>query len=381
MKWLVQVAGLVAVLVMASLPVHAQAIASVFSIVSPPDGEAVPVGSQPPQIAIDAAGRIMVAYKFKGADGKILPYSALRIGDTWQHAAIPIPQLSAYPSSLTLRGLVGGASGQGFHLVGTHYGTIFYWHWQNGVWSAPETVPPRTSTGGLSAAGIALKPTGEPIVVWSHTRFEYMQKVNGQWQTAKLLPEIAQRSIPPIYANPSGAIHLLGIKRYNPLVTSLPASADPLVDSNWVSTPTSDPKSWTSVLGSGAVELELALDWPHQLVFAAWESKKHLYVGWAPIGATSEGQWRTADIPLPERVGHIDHCLVSNGRGGVGLLVCAYDPSEPVLTFHWLSGAGPGPQIPILRPGTDTEASVFKSVPMGTRTCALTLRAPPTSRW
>jgi len=350
-----------------ALPARAQATASVFGLVSPPDRAAASPGGL--AVAVNDAGEVMVVYKGHDAENHIVPFSALRVGNEWRHAVVPMPELGQYASSLSLRGLVGGGPEDGFHLVATHYGAIYYWHWQNGVWSAPEMVA--HGKGGLTSAGVALDAQHQPVIVWTVTRFHYLRRVGGQWQDTQLTPAIAQRRVGPIWTEAAGVPRLMGVRLGIPLVVSLPANADPGVAGNWVVAPAAEPAQCASVVPQTVPHVECGLDWPHQLVFATWEQRERLTVAWAPVGATAAGQWQSAEIPLPEKATVSGYRLVSNGRGGVGLLVTALQGGEPSVTFHWLGGSGPSAALPLLRPGTDTEASVFRRVESGTLNLAI----------
>ena len=349
---------LVGLFALPTMPALAQATASVFSLVSPAEREAASPGGL--AVAVNDAGTVMIVYKGHDAEGHIVPFSAVGAGTDWQHAVLPLPQLNQYASSLSLRGLVGGGAEDGFHLVASHYGAVYYWHWQNGAWSAPETVA--QGIGGLAAVGVALDAQHQPVIVWTTTRFHFVRRVGGQWQDAQLPTAIAQQRIGPVWTEAAGVPRLMGVRLGTPLAVSLPANADPAVPANWVVAPTKDPAQCTSVVPRTAAHVEYGLDWPHQIIFAAWEQRERLAVAWAPVGATAEGQWQSAGIPLPEKATVSGYRLVSNGRGGVGLLVALLQKGEPAVMFHWLGASGPGAALPLLRPGTDTEAAVFRRV-------------------
>lgn len=351
-------AGLVILAVAPATPAFAQATASVLSIASPLDLSAV---EMPLVTSVDDAGRVMIAYKGRSAhDAPILPYSALLVGGSWQHAAIPLPVLGRYPSTLALRGLAPGPGDGSFHLFATYSGTRYYWRWQNGTWSQPEVVK---YTGDFGGFGVL--PDGSPIVEAGFTHFHLLRRGPAGWAEMTIPLDIRQRRWgAAINIGAQGAVRLLGMRYHIPVVGQTPAGADPMVASNWTFTPVEVTSEMDAPWGYG--DVELALDWPHQLIFATWEEDPGQFkVAWAPMGATGADQWQTADVPSAEGQKQSGARLVSNGRGGVGLLVKSY-VSKPgysaLLQFHWLSPSGLGPAIPLLRPGTETEASIFTAL-------------------
>lgn len=334
-------------------PVFAQATASVLSIASPLD---LPAIAQPLVTCVDDAGRVMIAYKGKvDRDADILPYSALLVNGSWQHAAIPPPDLANYASSLTLRGVAPGPGDGSFHLIATHYGKGYYWRWQNGAWSPPETIE---DMGGVRGFGVL--PDGSPLVEAGTTRVKLHRRGPEGWAVATIPREIGQWRVgPSVQIGTQGAVRVLARHFQTPIVATMPAGADPLLAESWTFNPETVTSGMTSPPGNDTYQA--ALDWPHQLIYATWEDRGQFRVAWAPIGATSAEQWQVADVPVREGEKLRRTCLLSNGRGAVGLLVESYksNPYACLLHFHWLSATGLGPAIPLLRPGTETEAAIF----------------------
>jgi len=335
---------------------RAQAVASVLQIASPLNQAAV---YQPVATALDSQGRVMIVYKARNAEDDIVPYSVLKSGAGWECDAIPLPDLGRYASELRLRGLVADPAGD-FHLVATHQGVVYYWRWAGGAWSASEQLC--DAQGGLSTCGVAVDSQGRPLVVYGATRFWCVQKRDGEWLTTKLPFEIAQRSIDPVMCDSNGALHLIGASRGVPVTAALAPAGDPLVESAWSVLPTTPRTEWTTLLPTAGSGLELALDWPHQRVVAAWEDDNTVKVAWAPIGSSAEGAWQVVTTDEPAGTGRRTHRLVSNATGAVGLLVYANVKGELHLLFRWIGPDGLGPAIPLLRPGTDTEAAAFRSI-------------------
>lgn len=277
-------------------PAHAQATASVLSIASPLD---LPAIAQPLVICVDDAGRVMIAYKGKAnRDADILPYRALLVNGSWQHAAIPLPQLKSSPSSLTLRGLAAGPGDGTFHLLAIQYGTGYYWRWQHGTWSQPETIE---NMGAVR--GFCVLPDGSPLAEAESTRLELFRRGPQGWRQGKIPHHIGPFRVgPSLSLGAGGAVRALVRHHQVPVVATTPPGADPLRAESW----TFVPPEVTSTMSSpaGFRSYQAALDWPHQLVFVLWEQRQttEIKVAWAPIGATSLEQWQVADIPCPEGV-------------------------------------------------------------------------------
>jgi hypothetical protein len=307
----------------------------------------------------------MVVYLGRGPDNKWGFFSVLQTqGAGWQQSALPmLPGRLAYPSEWTARQLIAGPPEGGYHFIGSYSGKVYYWHWQNGHWSSPELV----TDEGSSGTGIALDSSGAPVIASSSTRFRYFRKVGGQWQKVQLSPALSQVSLPSIVTGANGGPHLLGMYRGVPVVATLPAGKDPTQESNWIITPTGNREGWSSALPTSG-PVQVALDWPHQRVWAVWVLQKTspylflLRIGWAPVGATSAAQWQSAAIDLPEHASFMDNRLVSDGYGHVGLAYVYLLNGDRSLHFRWLGSNGPGPDLELVRPGTQTEACAFSNM-------------------
>lgn len=118
-------------LLLATVPVHAAATASVLSLVSPPD--LVPRTNDAPLVAVNAARQVTIVYKAKRGQEKFLPISATGSANSWTHHPVPLPpQVTQYQESLTLRHLLAGSPAQGLDLLASHYGKLFLWHSSGG---------------------------------------------------------------------------------------------------------------------------------------------------------------------------------------------------------------------------------------------------------
>lgn len=212
-------------------------------------------------------------------------------------------------------------------------------------------------------AGFGLTRRGKVTeAVGVNTAFNYFRRQGNTWQFTRLPITVAQESLLPAYADPAGTIAVLGLRRAVPVVAALGRGADPALPASWAVKPEGDSTAWSALYPAAATDLQVVLDWPHQLIFAAWKARQQAHVAWAPVGATTAAAWREAVVPLPEGTGTVNFRLRSNGHGGVGLLVHHITGGEPGLRFHWLSASGLGAEIPILRPGTETEASVYSNI-------------------
>ncbi|MEN6404796.1 MAG: hypothetical protein ABFD94_22820, partial [Armatimonadia bacterium] len=338
---------------------HCAATASVLSIVSP--ANQVVYSSDPPLVTTGDAGRVMIVYKAKVGQGKFQPVSAFGSVGNWTQGALGIPpEVTSYPESLNFRDIVFDASSRGFDLTGTHYGKLFYWQWKGGNWTAPDLVA--SSLSGVAGIGV-VRRTGKPAeIVGASTVFQYYRKSGADWQLTKLPFTVAQRSLDPVYTA-GGSLYLVGLHKGVPLVATLPPKADAGQTDKWALKPPGEATGWSAPFPPAAYDLDVVLDCPHQLLYATWRDGNEVKVAWAPVGATQASQWGQAIVPVPDKAVGVRACLRSNGRGGVGLLATYMVKAEPGLKLHWLSGAGLGAEIPLLRPGTATEASVFQSIP------------------
>ncbi len=336
-----------------------QAVGSVLSLASPAGQEAANL-QRPLCTAVDGAGHVMIVYPARAADGHVTLFSALGAGGQWSSRQIPMPEEQQYPAQVTPRAMTAGPGAGQFTLLATYYGKVYLWRWSGSGWSAGEIV--EADRAGTTYAGLCLDAAGEPLLALGTTRFHVLRKAGGAWTDTALPFVIAQFSTHAAYTDATGVPRLLATRRGVPLVVTLPAGSDPGVATSWQTLPAGADAAWKCPIPETASERQYVLDWPHQLVFGAWQAKGHAYVAWGPVGATSEGSWRTAELPLPEKCTGFQSRLVSNGRGGVGIAWSVQAEGVPQLTFHWLSGEGLGPAIPLLRPGTQTEAAVFRSL-------------------
>ncbi len=318
--------------------------------------------SEPPSLAVDSGGRVMIVYMGKGPGGQWRLYSLLRTGGTWQQSPVPMPEVGGYTSQFRIRQVAARSPNEGYHLLASYLGRMYYWQWRNGAWSNWELV----SDQGSEAGGIALTGAGEPLIARGSTRFRIYRKQGGQWQeTALASTTLNQQSLSlPIYAGARGIPHLLGHWRQVPIVATLPQGREPSVEDNWVIRPTGDREGWTSAVPTTAFRDMYALDWPHQLVYAVWKVGNALKLAWAPVGATSAAQWQTTQIEVPAGAHLYDegYRLVANGYGHAGLAYMYSVKGDPSLHFRWLHGSGPGADLELVRPGTQTEACVFSSM-------------------
>lgn len=336
---------------------YAQAVGSTLSIASPLDQAAV---YQDLQIAADNSGRAMIVYKGRDAEDRIVPFSVVRTGNTWDCDPIPMPDASRFGPTCALRSVVADTSGS-FHLIASHSARLYYWRWSDGSWSTPDPLP--DIEGTTASYSLTTDSQGEPLIATASTRFRCIQKRGVEWQITSLPFEITQRLLPAVMRDDNGALHLLGTQRGVPIVLDLAAGADPLVAADWSARPTGDSAEWTSVLPIVGGELCLVLDWPRQRTVAAWsEPQSGLHVGWAPLGTTSGNAWQTTTIDVPPGGGHRGHCLAANATGAVGLLALASPKGVHSLLFRWIGPDAPGEPIPLLRPGTDTEAAAFSTI-------------------
>ncbi len=344
--------------------------APVASILTPVTAPEYLPQSDPPAIAADRAGRIMIVYVGRGPDDVWRIFSLLQTAGGWQQAVLPAPSVGSSLSTFVPRQLVAREPAKGYHFVGTHSGKVFYWHWQNGQWSPPELV----TDDGSAGTGLALDAAGEPLIARSETRFRFYRKVGGAWEETRLSTVLWQRSHPSIVTGARGVPHLLGQYRRVPIVATLPLGRNPTVEANWIISPTGDRESWTSGIPDTENYAKLTLDWPHQLVYAAWSESKstprvrRIQLRWAPVGATSAGQWQSATLELPIQCSITEEScrLVSDGYGHVALIYRYWLEGDPSLHFRWLTAAGPGPDVELVRPGTQTEACAFTGISDGT---------------
>jgi hypothetical protein len=342
--------------VVSSLPACAQATASVLSIASPPG---IIAYKDTLRIARDDAGRVMVAYVGKqGRDGQRALYTALLDGVAWGHTVLPTPEIRQFRDMLKIRQLVADGARGVFHLTGNYYGHTYYWRWASGAWSNYEEI------GEFGRPqGMVVLPDGTPLIECGSSRLRLAHSQGGVWREVMLPVEMGQRRGDSLYLGGQGAVRALGMRFNVPVLAMSSPGADPMVETNWTVTPTTPTNDMSSPAGQDADEM--ALDWPPQRIYQLWEHRSVLNLAWAPVGATSEEQWQRVEVPTITGRTHRYGRLVCNGHGGTGLLVCYYatDPEwAPVLNLHWLSASGLGPAIPLLRPGTDTEAVRFQTL-------------------
>lgn len=314
-------------------------------------------------VGVDFSGRVMAVYLGKAPDEKWHLYSLLKTGGAWQQSVVPMPEVTT-PAELTPRGIAAREPAGGFHLIATYPGgKIYYWKWLNGTWSGPELV----GSGQSAGATIVLDANNQPLIARSSTRFSVYRKQGNAWQMTTLPTVIYQRTLTSAYSGVRGLPRLFGLYRKVPVLAVLPPAGNPSQVSDWRIIPDSDRTGWTSPLPATTSSDEWALDWPHQLFFAVWPAtdSKSLSLGWAPVGATTATAWQTRQIAMPEKRSlRTDGLqLVSNGFGAVALIYSTTGGGEPALHFHWLSGAGPGPALAVVRPGTQTEAGMFTTMP------------------
>ena len=318
-------------------------------------------------IGVDTSGRVMIVYIAKNAEGQWGLYSLLKTGSSWSQTAVPLPALAGSVTGLTLRSLATRTPEAGFHLLATYTGgRIYYWKWQGGHWAQPELVTDK----GSESATLVLDANNQPLVARSSTRFRIYRQVGQEWQKTQLDTVTTQMTHPwalaAVYVGPGGIPRLFGTFRQVPLVASLVPQGNLAEPGDWQVIPTSDRADWVSAVPRSTSRARWALDWPHQLVYVVWrETDTAINVAWAPVGTTSLAPWQTRRLEVPPETKLFSDGLqvLSNGCGAVGLVyACWRKGGDPSLYFHWLSSAGLGPQVELIRPGTQTEASMFTSM-------------------
>ena len=334
--------------------------ASILSLVSPLDT----VARITTELQVAASGdRVVVVYQGHVGTAPLGLFSATSSGGPWQRGTLERPEGSSLPS---LRALL--AEGQKSLLMGSQGGHLLLWQGNGNTWTGPTEIA--QSVTGVTASGLVRTPAGLAAVARS-TIFNWYQQQGSQWPLSKLKFTVGQHSYPPAYVDLAGTTELFGMHRGVPIVATLPPGADGTQEANWQIQPPGSREGWTSAAPAAATELRAVLDWPHRRVFVVWSKAEQPTLAWAPVGATSAAQWQQAQVPVLPRAVRTEYQLVSNGHGAVGLLLYQQAGGDPSLTFHWLGASGLGPAIPILRPGTQTEASVFQSLDGEGMNCCL----------
>ena len=325
--------------------------------ISDPD---TPAMSNPSVIATNDQCQVMVVYNAK-QDGTIHLYSALNSGGSWQTSEVPLPADHDTWYSSDLHDLA--AHGSQFALLLERGNDYYYALWSDGSWSTPQEIPSsyRSQRMNFDAEG--------NLIFFKHSDKEIIRLVGDQFESLTLPQQVldpgsAQRV--SIYRGRTGAIHIVGVvscARLVPTIVSLPASADAMQTENWVFNPSSS-SDYSTVVGSS--HRQLVVDWPNQTVWGGWEDEDTLYVAHAPLGATTEAEWQSSEIALPEGFEIHDYRLASSGAGAVGVVYIMInwdlDPTEWRLVFRWLLPTGVGEPINLVRPGTQTEAAQFTEI-------------------
>jgi len=354
-------AMVIAVLV---LVVTSAAIGGTASILEPITPTSVEVHSSEDVVtAVDSSGRVMTVYWSKGTDGKWNLHSALGTDAQAHHAKLTRGEISATVRMIP-RALV--AEGGVFHLLTSVGSKVYHYSW-NGSWHGPEMV----SKSGSNGADICLTSQGSLLVGIASGKAHVCQKVGQSWEDTRLDVLMYDPKAPSLYRDLNGTVRMLGLYRSGvPRVMTLQAGMNPSVLESWEVSPAEDGDGWTSP--SDMRHRQHALDPVSNRVFAVWQNgNEPVTVGSCAVGATSAGQWQVSEIATPEGQKHVDHRLVSNGYGGVGL-VCLYTKAgDRTLNFHWLTAAGPGSAIELVRPGTQTEAAVFESMAGDSLACCI----------
>lgn len=340
------------------------AIGGIASILEPITPTNVEVHSSENVVtAVGSSGRVLTVYWAKGADGKWNLHSALGTGAQAQHAKLARGEISAtvriIPRALKFEGQV-------FHLLASVSAKLYHWTW-NGSWHGPEMV----SKSGSDGADICLTSQGSVLVGVASGKAHVCQKTGQAWQDTRLDVLLYDPGAPSLYRDLNGTVHMLGLYRSGvPRVMTLQAGMDPSLLGSWQVSPAEDGDGWTSP--SNQRQRQCVLDPVTDRVFAVWrKANEPVTVGSCPVGATSAGQWQSTQIATPEGFKCVNHRLVSNGYGGVGLLCLYTKGGDRILNFHWLTAAGPGPAIELVRPGTQTEAAAFESMAGDSLACCI----------
>ncbi len=311
-------------------------------------------------------GQVMAVFYGKrgrtNADSYLV--SLLGAGGSWQQTDLPLPaDRENYYAANNFYGMAW--HGNKFALLFRMSGRYYYVTWSGGAWSVPQQLP-----YGENAGSINFDADGN-LIFYHRGERKFRRLVGNDLQTVKLPSKLDKPgACDSIYRGRNGAIHLVGLgAHYVPTVVSLPIDADPMQAENWVYQPPAG-DDYTAVFGSGMYDKRVVLDWPRQTVWASWEADNKLYVSHAPIGATSEAAWQTWEIQPPEGGKIIEHRLASSGGGSVGVAYMELPPKSKRsaggtprrLYFSWLLPNGLGEELPLLRPGTQTEAAQFSEL-------------------
>ncbi len=285
--------------------------------------------------------------------GKKCIRSFRRSGTGWEVRDLPPPEGQTDVSKITeLRSLAG--HGGKFALV--YYGSDYrYAVYHDGTWGRGKELP-----GGESFGHVGLTASGR-LVFYRETSHE-LYLLRGEDTIAVKLPSTLDvlSDTQAFYLTRGGSLHLLGRGvRTVPTCVSLAAGADPTQASAWSMRP---PPDTTNSFGLPSTNLRMALDWARQRVWYTYEKSDRLYVASAPLGTRQSEGWQSWEIPLPDRMKLSTHRLAASVTGAAGIIYLVYNSDGGrELHFRWLSPAGPGSDVLVGRPGTQTESCEFSS--------------------
>ena len=316
--WLV-VSSVLLFVSMTPSSVPAQGQASVLVPISPVD--IVPVNSET-VIAVNDSGQVMAVWKAK-QDGDYVVQSAFNGSGSWQNAVVPLPPGEEEWFSTHLHGLA--AHGNSFALLLDRKGAYYIYTWSGSSWGTPVLVPSEyeSSTFTLDAAG-------NPVFAYrrnSSVIQKFLRLIDGQWQAFDFPVRLEDpwHTTEELIPGRTGALHLLARSRhYVPVVASVPAGADPMVASSWVYQPMPSDDNTTVFRYSGR-DQQLALDWPRQTMWGAWDEHDKLYVTHAPIGSVTAAAWQTWEIDPGEGWNIFEHRLASSSAGADGVAYMVSD--------------------------------------------------------
>lgn len=345
------------------VPVSAQGEATVLVPITPP--EIRPWNAQA-LIAANAAGEVLVAFPAERERANVA-WSSRLSGGSWSDGPIPLPPGDEHWTNHELRELAAGPDGRFVLLFKNQHNLFYYAIWSGSAWQTPVPIPSATLE---SPDGICFDAAGNVLLWDANVPGYFGRHAGGQWQSIRLAQRtegLAASARNELMLGRDGAVHLVGVSlRRVPTVASCPAGADPLQPQNWVFQPTAD-NQHTSPIYSGVNQVELALDWPRQTLWATWfAGTRAMFVSHAPIGATSAEQWMTWEVAHEDHQTVNKH-LVSSGAGAVGVAYTLRDrQGRQQLVFRWLPPTGLGQPLQIARPGSQTEAADFSTLYNGT---------------
>lgn len=321
-------------------------------------------------VAADPGGQVMVAFLAE-RDGDNEAWSCLSSGGAWSSQPIPLPPGHDRWRSHELRDLAAGSDGRFVLLYKNQGGNYVYAVWSGSAWQTPVAIPDDDLD---TPSGICFDASGD-ILVWDDKAPGYFGRhAGGQWQSMQLAQrtdDVSSEARGELVSGRDGAVHLMGIsQRKVPTVGSCPAGADPVQPGNWVFQPELN-REHSSPIYSGVRYPQLSLDWPRQLVWAAWRGvggadSDVLFVSHAPIGTTAVEQWSTWEA-RHEGWKTTDFRLASSSAGADGVAYVMSDGhGGRQIIFRWLPPNGLGAPVEIARPGSQTEAADFSQFNNGT---------------